>query len=189
MSKAEDFAIAYANLKGPRDKDYIGTAKALQRLKSYPEYNTNEKLAKQLPVSGEMVRQFLSLLKLSEQIQRLFGPDGLKLEHGRRLWQLTRKRPELQSEVAVAMADLNAHDSRDLVKYVLDHPTVPIDEATRSILESKTKVTREYHVIALLPESQYKSLARYARKQRVPVDVLVTSVVRDWLASRSADDV
>lgn len=185
MTKEDDFAIAYANLKGPRKKDYIGTAKALQRLKSYPEYNTNEKLAQQLPVTREMVRQFLTLLRLPEEIQRLFGPDGLKLEHGRRLWQVTRKRPDLQRDVTRAMAELKAHDARDLVTYVLDHADMPVMEARKIILNSKTKTTREYHVIALLPESEYKSLVEYARKQRLPVDAAVTSIIRSWLASRS----
>lgn len=185
MTKEEDFAIAYANLKGPRDKDYIGTAEALKRLKSYPEYNSDRKLAQHLPVSREMIREFLTLLKLPEEIQSQFGSEGLKLEHGRRLWQLTRKRRDLQREVAGAMAGLRAHEARHLVDYVLNHPDIRAAEARERILDAKPKVTKEYHVIAILSEVEYRALAKEARKKKLPVDALVTSIVQSWLASSS----
>ena len=184
MSVEEDLAICFANLKVPGDKDYIATAQALKRLKTRPQYSSNRKLGEALGVSDEIVREFLTLLELPDTIRARFGPGGLKLEHGRRLATLTRRHPELQRSVAEAMDGLSAHDARDLVEYVLDHPDIDADEARTRILESKTTVTSEYHVIAILSEAEYRALTQEARKEGTSVNSLVTSVVRDWLAGR-----
>ncbi len=184
MTIEEDLAICYANLKGPREKDYLGTARALQRLKSHPEYSTNEKLAGVLPVSGEIVREFLTLLKFPEEVQAHFGPGGLRLEHGRRLWQLTRKRPHLQSQVASAMKGLQAQESRYLIRYVLDHPDVSVAEARRRVIASRALVTAEYHVIALLSEPRYKALEKAAKQRKQSPSSMVTNIVEQWLDGR-----
>jgi len=184
MTIEQDLAVCFANLKGPKEKDYLATARALQRLKSYPQYNSDRKLGQALGVSREIAREFLTILKLPDEIQALFGPQGLKLEHGRRLWQLARRRPELQHEVARAMAGLSAHDARYLVEHVLNHPEMSVAEAKRQILESKTEIKREYHVIAMLSEEHYKALAKAAHLRRQPVDGLVTAIVKSWLEAQ-----
>jgi hypothetical protein len=186
MTIEQDLAVCFANLKGPKEKDYLATARALQRLKSHPQYNSDSKLGQAVGVSREVVREFLAILKLPDEIQALFGPQGLKLEHGRRLWQLARRRPELQHRVADAMSDLGAHDARYLVEHVLNHPEMSVAEAKRQVLESKTEVRREYHVIAMLSEEDYKALDKAAHLRRQPVDRLVTWIVESWLEGQKA---
>lgn len=188
MDRDQALAICFANLKGPKDKDLLATARALQYLKALPEYGSNAKVGRALGVSGEIVREFLTLLTFPEGIQVLFEDGQLKLEHGRRLWQLGRRRPELLKQVAEAMTDMSAMDARHFVEYILKHPELSVSEARMKLVESKTVTKREFHVIALLSEEQYKLLAEKARKRKVDVDVLVTSIVRRWLESGRANE-
>ena len=186
MGRDEDLAVAFANLKGSKDKDLIRTAEALQRLKPY--YGSNPKLGEAVGVSGEIVREFLSLLKLPEEIQEMFSRRQLRLEHGRRLWQLARKQPAALRQVAAEMQGMTAHDARDFVLYLLKHPELTANEAKRRVLGAKTTMTREFHVIALLSEDSFQKLRRQARKLSMPVDEVVTSVVEEWLLANEQHD-
>jgi len=184
MDKEKALAICFTNLKGCKDKDLVGTAEALRFLKNLPEYRTNEKVGQAVGVSGEMVREFLAIFKLPEPIQSLFRQRQLKrLEQVRRLWQLARKEPSLLEDAAQAISTLSAWDGRDLIDLILRHPQMPIEEAKRAVLESKTVKEREFHVIAILKEEEYKKLAAESRKRKIAVDVLVTNIVTGWLQS------
>jgi hypothetical protein len=185
VDKEEALAICFANLKGSKDKDLLGTARALQYLRGLHEYSSNEKLGKAVGASGETVREFLTLLKLPKKIQSLFEQRELRsLEQGRRLWQLARNRPELLQETAHAISNITAWDGRHVIDYILRNPQVSAIEAKRAVMESKTIVEHEFHVVAIISEEDYRLLADEARKRRVPVDILVTSIVQEWLKSR-----
>lgn len=186
MDKDEALAICFANLKGTKDKNLIATAKALQFLKSLPDYDSNEKVGNAVGVSGETVREFLTLLRLPSSIQDLFEQRQLRsLEKGRRLWQLARHRPELVEDTAKAISRLSTWDSRHVIDYILRNPNVAVDEAVKAVIESKTIVENEYYVVAILLEEQYRLLSEEARKQKLAIDVLVTSIVQHWLESNS----
>lgn len=188
MDKEEALAICFANLKGYKDKDLLSTARALQYLKDLAEYGSNEKVGQAVDVSGETVREFLTLLRLPKAIQSLFEQGQLKrLEQGRRLWQLGRTKPGLLEETAQAISDLTAWDGRHVIEYLLRNPGVSVPEAKRAVIESKTITEKEFHVIALLSEKEYALLAEEAHRRKVAVDVLVTSVVQQWLELHGYD--
>jgi hypothetical protein len=132
-------------------------------------------------VSREIIREFLTLLRLPQDIQKLFGREGLKLEHGRRLWQLTRRRPGVQRDVANAMKRLTAHDSRALVELLVRYPELSVKEARERVLGSKGSSTTEYHVITVLNEAAFVKLSKEARRRRVSVDQLASEIVTRWL--------
>lgn len=184
MSVDDDLAIAYANLKGSKHKDFMGTARALARLKRQPEYNSNARLGEAVGVSGEMVREFLALLKLPVPVQKLFERGDLKLEHGRRLFQLSIRMPDKVEEVAAAVAGMTAMDARALIEYVLKNPRLPVDQAKSRVLNAKTRAIHEFAVMAVVREDEYKRLNEHARRRRVTLDKLVTSIVEDWLENK-----
>jgi hypothetical protein len=188
MTREEAMAVCFANLKGTRHKDLLKTARALQYLKSLPEYGSNEKVGRAVGVSGEMVREFLVLLRLPEQVQRLLEQRQLTLEQGRRLWQLGRQRPELLQAAADAMTDLSAIEGRHLVDYLLQHPELSVAEAKQRILESKTITEREFHVIAILDEPGYRELQRQSKQRKLAISELVTEIVRNWLQVSGAHE-
>jgi hypothetical protein len=186
MVQDRDRAIAFANLKGSKDKDLIKTAEALQRLKSH--YGSNSKVGEELGVSGEIVRQFLTLLKLPQEFRELFDQRLLGLEHGRRLWQLARRRPHALSDAAKEIQGMTALDGRAFVIYLLAHPELTAHEARQRVIDSKTTVTREFHVIALLSEKSFQKLRRHAKRLGKSVDQTVTSIVEDWLLANEPND-
>ncbi len=181
MDRNEALATCFANLKGPREKDLLATAEALRYLKSLPDYDSNAKVGQALGVSGEIIREFLSLLMLPESTQKLFQERKLGLEHGRRLWQLSRKRPELVEQVAKTMVGLTSLDSRYFVDYILRHSEQGLDEAYSNWLATKTVRVREYHVVAIVDEATYRLLRRRAHARKQDVNELVSTVVKDWL--------
>lgn len=185
MSRTEDLAICFANLKGSKDKDLLATAEALRRLKREPEFSSNAKLGRAVGVSGEIVREFLSLLTLPVEIQKLLHDRVLGLEHGRRLAQIGRRRPELLQQVTEAMMGMNAIDSRDFVTYLLKHDDLSVDAAKAAILAEKPRKLREFHVLAELSEDDYVKLSRVAQSHGVSVNHLVTRTIRDWLSGQA----
>jgi hypothetical protein len=183
LDKDTAFAIAFANLKGSKHKDLIGTARALEFLRSLPEYSSNARVGTAVGVSGEIVREFLGLLKLPSQIQDRFDAGELKLEHGRRLRQLQTRHPNLINDAAAAMNGLTAMDARDLVEQILQHPDRSVTESKRSVLDSKTRYQDEYHVVAILDADAFHALEKRARSKRKTVNELVTSILERWLKS------
>ena len=49
------------------------------------------------------------------------------------------------------------------------------------MLDAKTIITKEFHIVAILEKKQYQLLASEARKRDINVNELVTTIVRDWL--------
>lgn len=185
MDKEQALAICFTNLKGSKDKDLLRTAQALQFLWSLPEYRSNEKVGAAVGVTGEIVREFLTLVKLPKYVQALFEQRKLtKLEQARSLWQLARTRPDLLEETVKAVTGMLSWDARHLVNYIMRNPNSTVTEAKERILSAKTKIQREYHVIAILSEDEYKKLSVQAGRKKIPVDVLVTNIVKDWQSSQ-----
>lgn len=181
MDREEALAVAFANLKGEREKDVIAAARALAYLKQQPGFGTNARVGEATGVSGEVIREFLSLLRLPESMQSVISARKLSLEHGRRLAQLARHRPDLLDDAVDAISPLTAHDARHLIDFILNHPELTVEQASKRLLESKTIVRHEYHVVAILDEEHYKAVAREAAKRSTPVNSLVSYIVRAWL--------
>lgn len=186
MDKDEALAVCFLNLKGYKDKDIFQTAKALKYLKSLPEYGSNKKVGEAVGVSGEIVREFLTLFKLPKSIQDLFKERKLThLEQCRRLWQLAKTRPNLLEKTANTISDMSAWDSRHMIEHILRNPSISVLEAKKAVLESKPQKEKEYHVIALMSDEDYELLATEATKRNVSVSALVTSIVQTWLELQS----
>ena len=182
LDKNEALAICFRNLKGSKSKDLLKTAQALSYLKGLPEFSSNKHVGDLVGVSGETVRQFIALLDLPSPVQAHFEKRTLGLEHGRRLWQLQRTRPSIVEETAEAMVSMTAMEARDLVEYLIRTPAASVQDGLQALEAAKPSISHEYHVVAVLDESAYDSLESRARKQRVPVNELVSTIVNSWLA-------
>jgi hypothetical protein len=182
MIRNEDLAVALANLKGSKHKDLMATAEALQRLKV--ELRSNQAVGQAVGVSGEIVRQFLSLLRLPEEVRGLIEGRHIGLEQGRQLYKIARRRPEILDEIALAMRGMTAHDARQLVVFLLQHPELSTAAAKQTVLGAKSVKRREFHVIAVLDDEAFQKLKRQAKKRRKAVDEVVTDIVQEWLSGR-----
>jgi hypothetical protein len=179
-SRPEALAVAFANLKGAANKDLLRTAEALNYLMETD--GSQAAVADAVGVSREIVREFLSLLRLPSSVQKMISSGEINsLEKARRLAQLARHRPREVEAAAKVMAGISAHDSRALAEYLIAHRDVTPTEAERVLSESKGVVHREFHVVAVLDESEYRRLVALAEGRSVSVDDLVSAAVRDLL--------
>lgn len=188
MDRTEALAIAFANLKGSKDKELIKTAQALDFLKKLPEFGSDPSVADEVGVSGEIVREFLKLLDLPSQVQLLLERKELGLEQGRRLWQLKRYRPEIVAEAATAARKLTAHDTRHLIDYLIRHPDISVSHAQKVINESKPAVSHEFRVVVRISEEDYRRLSSQARSLHKSIPTLVHDIVSDWIQTQSRNE-
>lgn len=188
MDENEAYAIAYANLKGGKDKDVPELAKALSFIKRLKKYQSNDQLGKELDVSGEIIGEFLSYNKLPKKIQELFERKKLtQLEQLRKLSQLKRRypdNPDILIEAANEISSLKSHDTRNVIEFLIKHPEKSAREAREVVLKSKTTIKHEYHVMTILSGDEYKMLSREAKKLKTSEASLTSIIVRDWLKSK-----
>ena len=175
-------AACFGNLKGSKVKDLLLTAHALKYLKGLPEFGSDKRIGEQVGVSGEMVREFISLLDLPPAVHARINQKKLGLEHGRRLRELLRFRPAEVEDAADAMASMTAMAARDLVEYLKRDPTASVEEAVQALEAAKPVVTQEHLICALVSESEYQTLTAYTQKRGITVNDLVTDITRQWLA-------
>ena len=183
LDKGEALAICFRNLKGSKTKDLLLTARALQSLKRLPEFGSNQSVAEAVGVSGEVVRQFIGLLDLPEDIQAYLERGELGLEHGRRLLQIGRARPEVVERAAKLMTSMTAMQTRDLAEHVLRNPGSSIEESVDALQAAKQIVTREFHVDTVLDERAYLALTAQARKRKLRPTQMASTIIIDWLES------
>ena len=181
FDKNEAMAVCFRNLKGSKTKDLLLTARALRFLKESSEFRSNKSVGEAFGVSGEIVRQFLLLLDLPQAVQTLLEQGKLGLEQGRRLWQLSRSRPSIVAEAADVMCSMTAMDTRDLVEYLIRTPAASVQDGVKALDAAKPHISSEYHIDAILDEEAYRLLAAHARKKRVSVNDLVSTIVNSWL--------
>ena len=181
LDKARALAICFSNLKGSKSKDLLLTARALEYLKRLPEFKTNQRVGEAVGVSGEIVRQFVGLLELPDEMQSHLERGSLGLEHGRRLLQIHRNRPEIVEESAQAMLSMTAMEARDLAEHLIRNPESPVEASLQTLRAAKKIVTKEYHVDVVIGESVYTLLRSQASKLNLSVAELASTIINEWL--------
>ena len=174
--------VCFSNLKGSKDKDLLLTARALKYLKALPEFRSNKRVGEQVGVSGEIVRQFISLLDLPPAVRARIDQRKLGLEHGRRLWELHRIRPSIVEDAADVMTSMTAMAARDLVDYLKRAPSASVEEAVQALEDAKPEVTQQHLICALANDSEFQALTTHALSRGVTVTDLVTEITQEWLA-------
>jgi hypothetical protein len=182
VTEAEALAVCFRNLKGPRKKRLLETARALQTLHEMPKYGSNERVGEAVGVSREMVREFRSLLTLPDSVQRLLEAGSLNLEHGRRLVQLAARRGDLVIPAAVEMQSLRALEARDLAMSLLRPGDASVEDGLRALYDARSTIRKEMHVVVVLTPDEFAKLARNARDRNIGQSELAREVLVDWLS-------
>ncbi|MDE2939893.1 MAG: hypothetical protein OXR67_13415 [Chloroflexota bacterium] len=181
FDRAKALLVCFRNLKGAKSKELLLTARALQYLKQLPEFGSNQSVGEAVGVSGEIVRQFIGLLELPMSTRELLEAGVLGLEHGRRLGQIARSRPEIVDQAAMAMTKMKTMDARDLTEYLVRNPSSTVDEGIQRLEEAKQIVKNQYHVSVVLDEEAYELLTSYSQERQMRLTDLATSIIIDWL--------
>ena len=181
MDELQADVICFSNLKGSKEKDLLGTAEALQFKKGLPGFGSNSSVGTYYGVSGEMVRQFLTLLTLPKHIQSLIAEGKLGLDISSRLARVSRQRPAVVDELAYAVSDLPAMDARDVIEYVIKNPDVAAGEAKRRVMDSKTVIEDEYYVVVVFSKEEYDRIEYEARRRQMSPGRLIAELTNQRL--------
>ena len=187
MNHLEADATCFANLKGSKEKDLLGTARALLFKKQSPGFGSNTNVGRYYGVSRETVREFLALLTLPDQIQSLIDDGKIGLDTGARLARAGRLYPEKLIDLGTIVAGMPALDARDLIEYSLKNPELSADQAKQLVLDSKTVFIDEFHVVAVFSMDEFTLLENEAKKRQMATGKLVEVITKTWL-ERKRDD-
>lgn len=169
-------AIVFANTKRKkRAEDIVTIAKAIKHL--VKTYGSREEVAKIVGLSTEMLRQFLSALKLAPEVQLMVADRKIdKVEIVRKL--ATIKDPTKQIEAAKAFADFSSEDVRD-IRRLSKITDIPLKDAERMILEAKPK---GFHIFMIdFDQEVYSAIQDAAKVRRMKPPELVREIVVGWL--------
>lgn len=182
INEEKILAIVYSNFsgKGKQKDDWIFIAEKLNELKSL--YGSNEKVAKNLNLSREMVRSTIKLLDLPEKIKKLIRAGQLSQDLGWRLLAINNQ--QIQIKVATAIIGLSAHDARDMIRYAKNNPNTPITNQIARLKKSRENIHKLNLVITTLTDEDYNELQQIAKQKSKSVNELISEIVKKWINQR-----
>lgn len=121
-------------------KRRVNILKVAEALKSlHTLYGSLDKVSKSVKLSSEMIREFLKLLELTDQVKNLIQKGLINsVDIGYRISKL-HKKDQIVLAKNVVNKNLRSNDIRNIVRYKLDNPSIKINEVMRRVLESKDK--------------------------------------------------
>jgi len=175
-------SILFANTKRKkRIDDLLTIAEACQYLVNLRKYGSQQAVAKKVGLSAEMIRQFLAVLKLPKEIQKLVSER--KIDSVDIVKEIAAiKDPPKQVAVAHAFVNSLSKDVRD-IKRLIKEANLSIEDAKRTVLNAKPK---GLHIFIMdFDDEIYRAIKRYSRTMKMKPPELVRKIVMDWLKKKS----
>lgn len=169
-------ALLFGNTKRKRrTKDLISIAEACKYLVGV--YGSQRILGEKVGLSSEMVREFLKILTLPQEVQEMIRCrkiDSIDVAYQISMLDTSKK----QVEAAKQVADLQTNDVRD-IRRLITSAGLSANESKKKILESKL---RRFHLFIVdLDDTQYSAIVEQAKKRKANPSDLIKIVVLDWL--------
>ena len=179
LDEIRSLAIVFGNTRRKKRKENIvAIARAFEWL--VKQYGSQKAVAEKVGLSAEMIRQFLTVLKLPIEVQKLFLTREIdSVDVAKELARL--KDPRKQIALARKIANVPSKDARD-IKRVVVAEKVLVKDAVRVVLKEKEK---KLHLFMLdLDDETYKRLRKEAKVLKKEPAELVREVVINWLSNR-----
>lgn len=172
-------AVLFANTKRKkRNADLLTIAQSCEYLVKL--YGSQKTVAKKIGLSTEMVREFLTVLKIPKEVQELVSDRQIdSVDTVREISAL--KDTEKQIAAARSFLDSSSKDVRD-IKRLVKSADLPVEEAKRVISELKPK---GLHIFVIdFDDEMHRAIKAQARLLKVKPAELVRGIVNDWLRGR-----
>lgn len=169
-------AIVFANIKRKkRSENLLTIAQCFEYLVKL--YGSQRAMAEKIELSTEMIREFLAVLKLPEEVQKLVADRQIdSVDIVKEISAL--KEPQKQVEAAKSFVKSLSKDVRDIKRLVKD-VNLPVEEAKTTILDLKPK---GLHVFIIdFDDEMYNAINAHAKSRKVTPPELVRKIVKDWL--------
>ena len=158
-----------------RPKDYITMAKEFEELRSKV---SDTEIARRFSVSSEMIREFRSLLKLSQDVQQLVKDGGVSLIKGYQLSMLSDPNDQKTLALAIIEHKMPTPELREVVKLKRRNPTMPIEECIEAVLQTRP-ILEELHIVGMeIQDSTMKELCSVVELAGVKVADAVKDILR-----------
>lgn len=170
--------IVFGNTRRKKRKENLVTiAKAFEFLVKC--YGSQKEVAEKVGISSEMIRQFLTVLKLPAEVQKLFVKREIdSVDAAKELAVLKGRNKQIR--MARKIAGVTSDDTRD-IKRIFKKGTIPIEEAKRTILKEKEEGLNVF--ILDFDDDTYRSIMKKARASRKDAAELVREIVINWLGN------
>jgi len=179
LNEETALAIVFANTKRKkRPDDLLTVANAFDYLVRL--YGSQKVVAEKVGLSTEMVREFLTTLKLPEEIQKLVSDRRIdSIDIIREISSL--KEPSKQIAATEAFINSLSKDVRDIKRLVKD-ANASIKDAKKVVLEAKPK---GIHIFVMdFDEEMYRTIIKQARVLKIKPAELVKGIVSEWLKQK-----
>jgi hypothetical protein len=178
-------SILFGNTK--RKKRQVNLIKIAKSCKYLVDlYGSKAAVAARLGIHSEMIRQFISLLTLPEEVKNLITDRKIdRLDVAYRIAML--KNQDQQIAVAKHAANLpSSKDIRDILR-IVNKGGVSVEESTRRVLEAKPK---GLHIFIMdFDDKTYNSIHQRAKNLKIEAAQLVKQIVEEWLSQQSKETV
>jgi len=173
-------AILFANIRRKkRNTDLVTIAEACKYLSEL--YGSQQAVAHKVGLSTEMIREFLTTLKLPVQVRRLISKrkiDGIDVVR-----EISAIRtPAKQIAAAHKLANELSKDVRD-IKSLIKKANLSVEDAKKKV--SKAKPEGLHVFIIDFNEEMYRAITEHARSMKRKPAELVRKIVADWLNRKS----
>ena len=180
LDEESALAILFANTKRKkRSENLLTVAQSCEYLVKL--YGSQKAVAEKIGLSTEMIRQFLSVLKLPKEVQKLVSDRQIdRIDIVKEISAL--KDPKTQIEAAKSFINPLSKDVRDIKRLVKD-ANLPVEEAKATILDLKPK---GLHVFIMdFDDEMYNAINAHAKSLKVKPAELVREIVKDWLKQKT----
>lgn len=187
IDEEKTFTRLYTNLRGAKKKqdNWVDIAQDCKQLRDY--YGSARKVAEKLGVSYELIRSILKLSTLPEEVKGLMKDGKILYDVGQRISRISDK--EKQVEVAKIVAELPAHDARDIVQYAKKYPKEPLDSFRKRVVEGKDKVEKVHLSIIPLREEIYSYLKTESQRKNISPEKLILLIVEGWMKTNNRETI
>lgn len=178
-TEATALAMVLSNTRRKkRPNDLVTTADAMAFLIDL--YGSQKALAQKLDLSVEMVRQFLTVLKLPTTVKALFARRQIdSVDIAKELAALPDD--EDQERAAKAVMNSPSKDVRD-IKRLIKSGDYDVADAKRTVLDAKPDGLNIFLVD--FDDATLRQLESEARTGKMKPAELVRTIVTDWLKAR-----
>lgn len=185
LNEETALAILFTNTKRKKRKDDLITiAKACEYLVNLNKYGSQQAVAKIVGLSSEMIRQFLSVLRLPKEVQELVSER--KIDSVDVVTKIAAiNNPKKQTAVAYVFVNSLTKDVRD-IKRLVKSENLTIEEAKKTVQEAKPK---EMHIFVMdIDDETYRAIMTYAKNLKIKPAELVQEIVMDWLQRKDKNN-
>lgn len=173
-------SILFANTKRKkRNIDLLNIAKCCKYLVHL--YGSQKDVAKKTGLSPEMIRQFLTVLKLPKEVKKMFAKRQIdSVDVAKEL--VTMNDSTQQIIAANTIVNSLSKDVRD-IKRLFKQAGITMKEAKKIISAPKQKGLNIFMID--FDNETYRSITRYAKKLKIKPAELVRKIVINWLKRKS----